>query len=286
MEDRIDIIGLEEKYLQHTNYHLFPGGRKRLRVIVGLGEWLSGRLLRRINVLDVGCGNGSISFPVASLGHHLLGIDISQESVDYAGSRNPFTNARFKVHNLADEPLGEKFDLIICSEVLEHLENPGPLVQAMAGGLEPGGLLVITVPNGYGPREVLGRFENHLRQSAVLYPLAEGFRRLFRMSSASEKCQMHTSNPDQDHVQKFTPKRLKDLIESNGLRVAEWVNSFWLFSLFGPAKKGTNPVARFDSWLADLGPAICSSGWYVVCQKSSQSGCWSPLKDIDVLKRL
>ena len=267
MKDFTDVNELEKKYLQHTGYHLFPGGRKRLRLIMGLCERLSGLPIRRINVLDVGCGNGSISFPVASLGHRLLGIDTSQESIEYANKRNTFTNAHFMVHDLINQPLSERFDLVICSEVLEHLQNPGPLVRSMAGVLKPGGLLVITVPNGYGPREVLGRFENRLKESTVLKPFAGGFRRLFRMSSAAEKCQMHTSNQDQDHVQKFTPGLLRSLIESNGLQVTEWMNSFWLFSLFGSAKKGTNTVARFDSWLANMGPAICASGWYVVCEK-------------------
>ena len=270
MRDDINIVELEGEYLRHTDYHLFSGGRKRLRVIVEHCEHRSRQLGRRLNVLDVGCGNGSNSLPLASLGHHLLGIDISPESVKYADDRNPFSNARFMVYDLTKQLLSEKFDLVVCSEVLEHLTDPGPLVRAMAEALEPGGLLVITVPNGYGPREVLGRIEHHLRRSPVLQPLVEGFRRLFHMSSAEEKCRMHTSNPDQDHVQKFTPGPLKRLIESEGLRVTEWVNSFWLLSLFGKAKAGTNLLARLDSWLADVGPAIGASGWYVICEKPDE----------------
>jgi hypothetical protein len=78
---------------------------------------------------------------------------------------------------------------------------------------------------------------------------------------------MHTSNPDQDHVQKFTTGQIRRLLESNRLRVIEWVNSFWLFSLFGKAKAGENLIARLDSRLADLGPAVCASGWFIVCEK-------------------
>ena len=267
MRETFNMIELEGKYLEYTDYHLFSGGRKRLRLIVSTCEQLSRQLGRRLSVLDVGCGNGSNSLPVASLGHELLGIDISPKSIEYASGRNPFPKARFKFHDLAEEPLSEKFDFLVCSEVLEHLPDPGPLVRAMTEVLEPGGLLIITIPNGYGPREVLGRLETRLKKSRSLRPFAEGFRRLFGMSSAAEKCRMHTSNSDQDHVQKFTPKQIKRLIELNGLQVIEWVNSFWLLSLFGKAKAGTNLVARLDSWLADIGPAVCSSGWYIVCEK-------------------
>lgn len=270
MSDPVSILGLEKAYLKHTDYHLFPGGRKRLRVIVKHCQQRSRQLGRRLSVLDVGCGNGSNSFPIASLDHHLLGIDISPESIAFAESRNSFPNARFKVHNLAEQPLSEKFDFIICSEVLEHLSDPGPLIRAMSEALKPGGLVIITVPNGYGPREVLGRLENRLRRSRVWKPYVEGFRRLFGMSSAAEKCRMHTSNPDQDHVQKFTTRQIKHLIESGGLRVIEWVNSFWLLSLFGKAKAGEGFVARLDSRLADRGPALCASGWFIVCEKKDE----------------
>ncbi len=267
MSAEINSKRLEEEYLQHTNYHLFPGGRKRLGVIMELGERRSRDLGRRLRVLDVGCGNGSNSLPLASRGHHLLGIDISTESIQYAALKNSFPNARFLVHNLIEKPLDETFDLVLCSEVLEHLPHPKPLVLAMARVLEPGGRLLITVPNGYGPREVLGRIEIGLNRNRSLQPLLTGFRRLLRMSSADEKCRMHTSNPDQDHVQKFTPGQLRRLIESGGLNITGWVNSFWLLSLFGKAKAGTNFAARIDSWLADHGPKIFSSGWYVICEK-------------------
>jgi 2-polyprenyl-3-methyl-5-hydroxy-6-metoxy-1,4-benzoquinol methylase len=267
MREEINIKRLEGEYLQYTDYHRFPGGRKRLRVIMELGERRSRKLGRRLRVLDVGCGNGSNSFPLASLGHHLLGIDISAESIHHASLKNSFPNARFLVHNLLEKSLDETFDLVLCSEVLEHLPNPEPLLLAMARILEPGGLLLITVPNGYGPREVLGRIEIGLNRSRILQPLLSGFRRLLRMSSADEKCRMHTSNPDQDHVQKFTPGQLRRLIESGGLTITGWVNSFWLLSLFGKAQAGANIIARIDSWLADQGPKIFSSGWYVSCEK-------------------
>jgi 2-polyprenyl-3-methyl-5-hydroxy-6-metoxy-1,4-benzoquinol methylase len=222
---------------------------------------------RPLKVLDVGCGNGSVSFPITSLGHYLLGIDISSESIACANSRNTFPQARFIVHNLVKQPLFEKFDFIICSEVLEHLMEPGPLIWAMAGVLESGGFLLITVLNGYGPRETLGRFEDCLRRHPALQPLVERFRQLLQMSSASEKYRMHTSNPDQSHIQKFTPGEIRHLIEASGLLVIDWINSFLLLSLFGKAKAGTNVIARLDSWLADFSPKICVSGWYIVTQK-------------------
>ena len=258
---------MEASYLAYTNYHDYPGGRKKLRVVVQVCRDLSESLGRPPRILDIGCGNGSITFPLASLGYPITGIDVSNASISHAAGKCPFRNARFLAHDLSQSPLPERYDLIICSEVLEHLSDPSPLVKGMTGALEPGGIAVVTVPNGYGLREVMGRLEHGMRGSRLLTPAADLFRRLLGMKSAREKCLMHTSNPEQDHVQKFTPRQFTLLLSSHGLAVEGWVNSFWLLSLFGKANKGVGWLARLDSWLADRLPAVYSSGWYVICRR-------------------
>lgn len=255
-------------YLQHTDYHLFPGGRKKLACIVQALEELKKK--GPVKVLDVGCGNGSITFPIGSLGYDILGIDLSEESIRFAAGKNKFKNVRFKQHDLTAGPPPEKFSFVICSEVLEHLYHPEVLLKAIARVMEPGGTLFITVPNGYGPREVLGRTEKRLRQIPGLKNVVEATRGLLRMKTEKEKHQMHTSNPDQGHVQKFTPKKLKSTIESTGFSVAGWIGSFWIFSLFGNAKAGTGWVAQLDSWFGENLPAVFASGWYILCTYSEK----------------
>lgn len=251
-------------YLDHTNYHLFPGGRKKLAFIVEVLK----KLLQQgpLTILDIGCGNGSITFPVGSLGYDTVGIDISEESIRFAQSKNTFSNVRFTRHDLTAAPLPQHFSCVICSEVLEHLDHPEELLRAIARVAAPGASLLITVPNGYGLREIGGRAEKQLRPIPGMPRLIEGIRRSLGMHSESEKHQMHTSNPDQGHVQKFTPSSLTRLLNSHGLEIVQWVNSFWLLSLFGKAKTGICPLARFDSWLADKLPRACASGWYVWCR--------------------
>ena len=70
------------------------------------------------------------------------------------------------------------FDLIVCSEVLEHLHEPRPLVAAITEKLAPSGLVFVTVPNGFGLREIGGRFERFLREccDTVLRSLPSGSR--------------------------------------------------------------------------------------------------------------
>lgn len=253
-------------YWQHTNYHLFPGGKKKLTFIVGALEKLAQK--SPLKILDIGCGNGSITFPIGSLGYDILGIDFSAESIQLAQSKNTFPNVRFQQHDLAASPLPERFNCVICSEVLEHLHNPGLLLRAIARVMEPSGCLIITVPNGYGLREVLGRVEKRLRQIPGVNRLVDGMRALFGMRTEKEKHAMHTSNPDQGHVQKFTPASLRRLLQSHHFDVAQWVNSFWFLSLFGKARTGEGWIASLDSRLAEILPPHFASGWYLLCRRS------------------
>ena len=75
------------------------------------------------SVLDVGCGQGSPLEQVArqKQGVELVGVDISQRAVELAQLRMP--QATFSVLDLTRESLDRKFDLIICTDVLEHIND-------------------------------------------------------------------------------------------------------------------------------------------------------------------
>lgn len=103
------------------------------------------RRLRFDSVLDVGCGRGEMlqafgeRFPARG-----TGVDLSEAAV--AACRRRFPDARFEVLDLEADRLSERFDLVLCSEVLEHCGDParalGNLRQMTAGHL------LLTVPGG------------------------------------------------------------------------------------------------------------------------------------------
>jgi 2-polyprenyl-3-methyl-5-hydroxy-6-metoxy-1,4-benzoquinol methylase len=220
---------------------------------------------RPLNVLDVGCGNGSIAFAVASLGCDVLGVDVNSSSIERAREANRFPNARFAVVPGDEFDLADRYDLIICSEVLEHLYRPQRLLNTMTRLLKDDGLLFITVPNGYGPREILGRTEKFLRHRLKLGGCIDSARSKARMLDAATKCAVHTSNPDQDHVQKFTTRQLTELFKRAGLSLIERVNSIFIFSVVLRTKSGV--VDTVDGRLADCLPHSLASGWYLLCRK-------------------
>src|SRR5690606_20966162 len=110
-----------------------------------------------LRVLDYGCGTGDhVTYPLACLGHQVLGVDVHEESIRQASIRYRLPTLSFRVADieaLVNE--GARFDLVVCSEVLEHLYHPGKFLETLTRVLEPGGGVIITTPNGYGSFEWL-----------------------------------------------------------------------------------------------------------------------------------
>ena len=126
---------------------------KRLNFIIGV---LKAKLPEGAVVLDVGCGNGVISRSLGSHGFNVKGIDVSEKTIEKAKALNKFPNVKFEV--ISAEKLvadGNKYHAVICSEVLEHLNDPGSLLKVLYQVLNKNGVLIVTVPNGNGPRELL-----------------------------------------------------------------------------------------------------------------------------------
>ncbi len=95
-------------------------------------------------ILDVGCGEGKIwqLFP----GLDITGLDISEENLKKAGKylkpvKGPAEKLPFK---------DQSFDLVIASEILEHLIAPEKVLQEIDRVLKPGGLAIVTYPNTGG----------------------------------------------------------------------------------------------------------------------------------------
>lgn len=96
-------------------------------------------------VLDVGCGTGIVMKELAVYFDSVSGIDISSLALSYCKKRG--------LRKITKSDLGEKllynankFDLVTCLDVLEHVENDGRAVKEIFRVLEPGGTVIFTVP--------------------------------------------------------------------------------------------------------------------------------------------
>jgi len=107
--------------------------------------------IKELNVLDIGCGGGILTESMAKQGANITGIDMSRESIEIATQHayennleiNYFLNnaEEFSKKNL------DKFDLITCMELLEHVPNPLSIIEASKKMIKPGGHIIFSTIN-------------------------------------------------------------------------------------------------------------------------------------------
>jgi len=119
----------------------------------GKGKAKCPKPLEGINILDVGCGAGILSVPLTRLGASVVGIDTNEEVLEVAQT---YKNEDPELENLQylDSPVEDiaeldslKFDCVVASEVVEHLDNPQQFIHSCTSLLDDEGSLVISTIN-------------------------------------------------------------------------------------------------------------------------------------------
>lgn len=115
------------------------------------------------SVLDIGCGVGTVDFYLASQGCNVVGIDISKKAISMAkeNSKTFGLEKRMRFLNISfpEESIKGKYNLIIASEVLEHLCNDGLAIKEMKDLLVEDGKIIISTPSSNAPLYRMGLLE-------------------------------------------------------------------------------------------------------------------------------
>jgi 2-polyprenyl-3-methyl-5-hydroxy-6-metoxy-1,4-benzoquinol methylase len=153
----------------------------------------AGELKQGTRVLDVGCGNGFTAGQFLERGCTVVGVDLSESGI--AMARETYPKGRFEVlpadekilQNLDERP----FDLIVSTEVVEHLYAPRPYVRGFFAALKPGGRFICTTP-----------YHGYLKNLAI---------------ALADKWDRH-ANPlwDGGHIKLWSKKTLALLLAENG----------------------------------------------------------------------
>ena len=110
----------------------------------------SSATLTGLHVLDIGCGAGLVTEPLARMGAAVVGIDPSHETIAAARLHGSDAGLAIDYRATTAEELaaaGERFDVVLALEVVEHVTDVNAFVAAAGGMVKPGGLMIASTIN-------------------------------------------------------------------------------------------------------------------------------------------
>jgi 2-polyprenyl-6-hydroxyphenyl methylase / 3-demethylubiquinone-9 3-methyltransferase len=105
--------------------------------------------LDRLRILDIGCGAGLLSEPLARLGAQVIGIDPSESNIAAAKVHAARSHILIDYRATTVEEMGnlERFDIVLAMEVIEHVTDVGLFLQRCAALMKPQGVMVVSTLN-------------------------------------------------------------------------------------------------------------------------------------------
>jgi len=240
-------------------------------------------------VLDVGCGVGTLSLPLASCGHQIVAVDVDEESIEYCrgkAAKLGLANIDFRAGLLQDVVEAKNdFDWVVLADVLEHIDKPAEFLQALKSYLKPDGRLWISIPNEStslaqfvptfqvataikllvakaAPRTLKSKLRG-IRHGTTPVPPSKG--------SASRTREFrplyfnYSLNDHSPHVQQFTFQTIQETVIDGGY-IVQRVDAGSLFYKMWPLHKIMDKLtllAHLDHRLAQLVRRVAGNWWLV-----------------------
>ncbi|RLI48415.1 MAG: hypothetical protein DRP09_21470, partial [Candidatus Thorarchaeota archaeon] len=102
------------------------------------------------DVLDMACGEGYGSYMLSKEANYVIGIDIDEKIIKHANNKYAQNNLKFVQGSILEVPLkNKKFDVIVCFEALEHIEEHEKFLFEVKRLLKDNGIFIVSTPNKY-----------------------------------------------------------------------------------------------------------------------------------------
>jgi 2-polyprenyl-3-methyl-5-hydroxy-6-metoxy-1,4-benzoquinol methylase len=183
---------------------------------------------KRSKILDIGCGVGTIDFYLAKKNYLITGIDISKQAIEIAKENAKLfklRNTKFVVGDVNKLKFKSKFDMILCSEIIEHVEDDSKLLHDLSKHLSKKGVILLTTPLDSAPLYKTGltkRFDERV-----------------------------------GHLRRYNLEKLKKIVHNNNLRISKiyyqdgaFRNIFFVFKFPNQIVRVANRVSFFSNTLA------------------------------------
>lgn len=159
----------------------------------------------RSSTLEVGPGSGIYLPLLCELFEHVTASDIEPEYLDHvAGVAAERSNLELVIDDIASSTLEpESFDLVLCSEVIEHVPEPARVLAGLRRVLRPGGTLVLTTPQARSTLELASKV-------AFLPGIIDLVRLVYREPILPT-----------GHISLLTVRQVQELLTGHGFRVLE-----------------------------------------------------------------
>ena len=145
---------------------------------------------RGSSLLDIGCGDGFMTELLARRFSRVVGVDASGQHLAEARRRLP--EVEFVESLIEELDTDERFDTVLMLDLLEHLRDPGLVLQKVASLLAPGGIVIVHVPNALALNRRIAARMGTLLHCEELSPFdieIAGHRRSYTLASLTEEVQ-------------------------------------------------------------------------------------------------
>jgi len=135
----------QEFYGQIENKGYYFHYRNRFDIAV---ELINKYIKPQSSILDVAAAQGNFSLRLAEMGYEVTWNDIRADLIDYVKLKYESGSLNFRPGNIIDLSPEPQYDAVLISEIIEHTAHPDVFLSKVLEFLKPGGILVLTTPNG------------------------------------------------------------------------------------------------------------------------------------------